>query len=214
MYETELVRLDDRLTMKVFTGDLYIGRSIKAGYGWDRWMVPILQQIDHSGKVIVDVGANIGACALMFSYYAPVYAYEPFHIDILKENCDQDTVHPVTPIGKALSNTCETRTFYYAHENCGSGSFHDSHMGKTGEFKSTTLDLEDIKHPISFIKIDVQGDDLNVLRGGRNTLLKNKPVVAVECETDVQRSEVTNFIKELGYSRCMSCPENMLVFYP
>ena len=210
--ETEVVQFDERLKMKIFKGDLYIGRSIKAGYGWDRWMIPILDTIDHTGKVIVDVGANIGACALMFSYYAPVYAYEPFHIDILTENCKQNTVHRVTPISKALSDKMEKRTFYYNHENCGTGSFHDSYMNSIGEFESTTLDLENIKEPISFIKIDVQGDDLNVLRGAKNTLLRNKPVVAVECETDDQRNGALNFMKQIGYSYYNSCPENMLLF--
>ena len=175
-------------------------------------MIPILKQIDHTGKVIVDIGANIGACALMFSYFAPVFAYEPFHIDILKENCNQDTIHKIIPIGKALSDKVETRKFYYEHANCGSGSFNDTFMKEACEFVSTTLDLEDVKDPISFIKIDVQGDDIKVLRGAHNTLVKNKPIVAVECETDEQRKSAFDYMKSIGYNQCMSCPENMLLF--
>lgn len=210
--DTEVVQLDENLKIKIFKDDLYIGRSIKAGQGWDRWLIPILGSIDHVGKVIVDVGANIGACSLLFSYYAPVYAYEPFHIDILRENCEQPTKFKVSPIGKALSDSVKKRTFYYHHENCGTGSFHDSNLGAVGEFESTTLDLENISEPISFIKIDVQGDDVNVLRGARNTILKNKPYVAVECETDKQRADACAVMQELGYSHFVSCPENMLLF--
>jgi FkbM family methyltransferase len=213
MFDTEVVQFDDKLKMKIFKDDLYIGKSVKAGYGWDRWMIPILEQIDHTGKVIVDVGANIGACALMFSYYAPVYAYEPFHIDVLSENCKQDTNYKVTPIGKALSDKVETRKFYYNHENCGTGSFHDSYMNANGEFESTTIDLEDIKEPISFIKIDVQGDDLNVLKGGINTLTKNKPVVAIECVEDHEVKNAVEFMQTMGYKRFLKCPEWMYVFY-
>lgn len=210
--ETEVVQLDERLKIKIFKDDLYIGRSIKAGLGWDRWITPILDRIDHTDKVIIDVGANIGACALLFSYYAPVFAYEPFHIDILTENVLQDTVYKITPIGKALSDVVETRKFYYEHSNCGSGSFNDTHLKPVKEFVSTTLDDENITVPISFIKIDVQGDDIRVLRGARNTLIKNKPVVAVECETDNQRKEAIEFMTSLNYKSCIVCPENMLLF--
>lgn len=211
--ETEIVQLDDRLKIKIFKDDLYIGRSIKAGYGWDRWIIPILDRINHTNKVILDIGANIGACSLLFSYYAPVYAYEPFHIDILNENCQQDTKYKIIPRPKALSDCVEVRKFYYLDSNCGSGSFHNTpHLQPVCEFISTTLDDENITEEISFIKIDVQGDDIKVLRGARNTIVKNKPVIAVECDTDNQRIEALEFMKSLNYNTCVMCPENMLLF--
>jgi FkbM family methyltransferase len=210
----ETVKLDDRLNIKVFEGDLYIGRSIKDGYGWDRWMIPILESIDHTDKVILDIGANIGACSLMFSYYAPVYAYEPFHIDVLRDNCNQDTVHKITPVGKALSDSVEHRQFYYHKENCGSGTFNKdpSACELVGEYTSCTLDSEGITEPVSLIKIDVQGDDLKVLKGAKALLERDHPVVFVECETVQSRLETVAYMYSVGYTVCRSCPENMLFF--
>jgi FkbM family methyltransferase len=210
----ETVKFDDRFNIKIFEGDLYIGRCIKNGYGWDRWMIPILDNINHTGKVIIDVGANIGACSLMFSYYAPVYAYEPFHIDVLRENCNQDTDHRIVPIGKALSDTVEQRKFYYHKENCGSGTFNKDPAAceLVGEFTSSTLDEEGITDPVSLIKVDVQGDDLKVLKGARTILMRDHPVVLVECETVQSRLDAVAYMYSIGYTNCVSCPENMLFF--
>jgi FkbM family methyltransferase len=35
--------------------------------------------------------------------------------------------------------------------------------------------------PIAFVKIDVEGGELGVLRGGRNTLRRTKPIIVFEC---------------------------------
>ncbi len=214
--DTELVNFDDKLKMRIFKDDMYIGRSIKAGYGWDRWMIPFLDKMDHSGKVIIDVGANIGGCALLFSYYAPVYAYEPFHIDILSENCNQETMHKITPVGKALSDHVETKKFYYTKldgrpVNCGVGTFNPDgdldNWEHVRDFETTTLDLEDIKEPISLIKIDVQGEDIQALHGMKDTLIKNDAAVLIECVHDWEIQKSIEFLQPIGYMYCSKWPE-------
>jgi FkbM family methyltransferase len=209
--------------MKIFKDDLYIGKSVKAGYAWDRWMIPILEQIDHTGKVIIDIGANIGACALMFSYYAPVYAYEPFHIDVLTDNCKQDTKYKVTPIGKALSDKVETRKFYHLKTDnptdYGSGTFNPdgdiSRWTEVDTITSTTLDDDIGDTPVSMIKIDCQGNDIQVLFGAKILLEKYKPVIIIEiCEETYNWgvNDVIKFISKYGYTKYSECPERMFYF--
>ena len=56
---------------------------------------------------------------------------------------------------------------------------------------------------IDFIKIDVEGSELNALRGGHDTLSRQKPVVMIEAEKQVSKHESTaifDFFEQLGYT--------------
>ncbi len=55
--------------------------------------------------------------------------------------------------------------------------------------------LDDFKLKPYFVKIDVQGHELAVLEGGRETLAEYKPILLIEGMND----EIANFLKPLGY---------------
>jgi FkbM family methyltransferase len=77
-----------------------------------------------------------------------------------------------------------------------------------GEFSKTTpkqkttiktLDSFNFKY-VDFIKIDVQGFELEVLKGAYKTLKKNMPIICIEENlSDLKDSEIYNFLKELNY---------------
>jgi len=48
--------------------------------------------------------------------------------------------------------------------------------------KKTTLDEYNFFHEIGFIKIDVEGHELEIIRGGKNFLEHHKPVMLIEIE--------------------------------
>jgi hypothetical protein len=50
------------------------------------------------------------------------------------------------------------------------------------------------------VKIDVQGMELEMLRGMRDTLRASRPRLVVELHAGVDRSEVLALLAELGYS--------------
>jgi hypothetical protein len=70
---------------------------------------------------------------------------------------------------------------------------------------ATTLDAFFAGRPAGpdFIKIDVEGHELAVLRGGRQTLATHKPTLLVECEArhrpDGDVRPVFDFLASLGY---------------
>ena len=57
--------------------------------------------------------------------------------------------------------------------------------------------------PIGFVKCDVEGHELEVLRGARRVLLKDRPVLLLECEDQRngggQLGRITDFLSQLGY---------------
>ena len=73
----------------------------------------------------------------------------------------------------------------------------------TEEIKLTTLDKfsEKIKKKISFMKIDTEGYEPQVLLGGKRFLLKDKPVICIELGGEYFESSLfaLKILKELNY---------------
>ena len=67
------------------------------------------------------------------------------------------------------------------------------------EMKVQIRKLDDFALKPAFVKIDVQGAELGVLRGGRETLETARPIVMAEAVD--QESPVMRFMAELGYER-------------
>ena len=62
--------------------------------------------------------------------------------------------------------------------------------------------LDDISiEKVSLIKIDVEGHELSVLRGGSETIRKYRPHLYIEIQNENLLSEVEDFLFELGYFR-------------
>ena len=71
------------------------------------------------------------------------------------------------------------------------------------EVELNTLDnycSENIQKPIAVIKIDAEGEDLNVLKGGIEIIKKDRPYIIVECETPELKKGVIKFISTFNYS--------------
>lgn len=83
-----------------------------------------------------------------------------------------------------------------------SDKFNDDEITNVKVYSLDQIDeLKNVE--IGLIKIDVEGAELNVLTGGRETLLRNNPVILFEQHlhdfTD-GRSKVIDHLKSIGYS--------------
>jgi len=208
----------------VFTiaDDEYIGPVINAGYEWDGWMREDVEKYYVPGTEILDIGANIGYNSLMFSDYGPVYAFEPVYHKIVQLNIDNnDLKHQMYSVPIALSNISDTVSMYMANpvketglRNYGGTSMYTSEgTDYSTETKVACHRLDDIyKGKVSFIKLDVEGHELQVLEGAKDVLTKNLPTLLVEL-IDYEGSEVPSFLKELGYTmEPIERPEKMFLF--
>lgn len=76
------------------------------------------------------------------------------------------------------------------------------------EYTCTIKKLDDFNFKPSFIKIDVQGYELNVLKGGKNTISEFKPVILIENSS--QDEPILNYLSKFGY-RQYAFEENKLI---
>ena len=136
----------------------------------------IIQDMIQPGMVCLDVGANIGYFAtLMARLGALVRAYEPepdnFHI--LLKNIELNEVQGnVIPYFGAVSN----------HSGEGNLSinkdyFGTHHLSNSGlKVLVTTLDNSLVMKKADFVKVDVQGAEVQVLEGMEEIIEKNKDI--------------------------------------
>ena len=73
------------------------------------------------------------------------------------------------------------------------------------------LDNIQIKN-IGFIKIDVEGHELEVIKGAKETINKYNPILLVEIEKrhSKESEETINFINNLGYECFFTSEKNLI----
>jgi len=201
--------------------DEYIGPTIAAGYEWDGWMRKDIEKYYKDGTEILDIGANIGYNSLMFSDYGPVYAFEPLFHKVVQLNAENNNLkHKMYSVPIALSNKDEIVNMYFPNcvENTGLRNYGGSSMytfqgtDYTTETKVVTKKLDDIyTGSTSFIKIDVEGHEMQVLKGAENTIKKFMPTILIEIH-DFENSEVPKYLKSLGYDDPEPRPDVMFLY--
>ncbi|MGW8629745.1 FkbM family methyltransferase, partial [Streptomyces albidoflavus] len=103
----------------------------------------------------------------------------------------QVVVHPF-----ALGETTSTASFDVLNAgNLGSQSLRPG----SGNIPVRTLDSLKLRSRIDAIKIDVEGMELEVLKGGRQLLEQHKPMLYVECIAYNQFRDILLYLTQLGY---------------
>jgi FkbM family methyltransferase len=150
---------------------------------------------------VIDAGAFIGTHSLTFSETADrVFAFEPQPLcfDNLCANLLLNNNTKVTPIKTALGNydgtTCmDIQSPLYL--NAATGVSLD-----TGSEQVPVRKLDSLNMPfISFIKIDVEEYELEVLKGATELLKRDRPVIYIECHTQQLVHECSEFLAGLRY---------------
>ncbi len=164
-----------------------------------RWRVLDLgMQMIRPGSRVVDVGANIGIYALPWAALSPnvvVHCFEPNAMvrSRLARNIALNRLGgKVLLHGEALSDHAGTATLY------GSGDMSSLNEGVyTGGEQAVPAQvplacLDDVipieGAPVSLIKIDVQGHELEVLRGAERAITHHRPALILEHEDNLYRS--------------------------
>lgn len=189
-----------------------IKNFIRKGILWelDVWMQ--LARYVRPHTVAIDIGGHIGTQTLPMSRFVgkvgKVYVFEP-QIKIFSElviNMHLNNVKNTHFFRKALgASQGFVEMNPYCSENEGGLG-----IGKGGDpVEKITLDSLNLNN-VSFIKIDVEGNEEEVIEGARKTILRNKPVMVVEImggvfyetATSEQKVEIhrrARKIQDLGY---------------
>lgn len=167
----------------------------------------------ETGDVFVDVGANIGFYSLLLSSKAAhVLAFEPClrTFQALTDNLELNHTMNVYPFNYALSDYTG-RASLHVTGHSGHNSLRivpDAHSLED----VFTLKFDDVKYMpkrMDLVKIDVEGAELDVLKGMRNSILKYCPRLIVEVKP-FNESGFSDFIDSINYRVIDRCGENVL----
>jgi FkbM family methyltransferase len=144
----------------------------------------ILRELLNPGDTFIDVGAHIGWFTTIASKgvgdSGQVFAFEPYtsNAAILKENLAYNDCTNVRLVQVALGSQPGTLTLARGGEDSGGVTALDWASDGRLEVPVTTLDeaAADVG-PITLMKVDVEGWEAHVLRGGARTLARTKYVL-------------------------------------
>ena len=157
-----------------------VSRYVREGKVWEPHVVAALREFLHDGCVAVDAGAHIGFHTVtMAKLVSPgmVLAFEPqgdVHAE-LQRNLQLNGLTNVLPLRYALTD--QNRLMEMEPRGKRAGIVRVGHGGEA--IVGRTLD----SFPISglcLMKIDVEGHMVEVLRGAKETILREKPVIVIE----------------------------------
>jgi FkbM family methyltransferase len=194
------------------------------------------QELDYCRKtfdtsIYVDIGANIGNHLNYFSGFGSVcIGFEPStkNFELIKANAPNAIVYNV-----ALGETEGVEQFVTYGSCMGNSNLPSSFDNSKGSFQpwgsqiSTesvemrTLDSFNLLEA-KLIKIDVEGSELRVLRGARETLMRLRPVVWIEVHMDstleragfgYRRKDIEDFFGSLGYRKFTTDETSTNIYY-
>lgn len=175
--------------------------------------IELIRRLVVAGDRVADIGANVGLftreLAALVTPTGGVYSFEPVisNYKILCAVVEQAHLDNVTPFHVALGAEPGDRTIVVPDAG-GFVGYYQAHFDGDGKeagtrevVTTTTLDtLYAAKSlpPLEFVKCDVEGAELEVLRGGVNLIRDSKPAFMVEVSKRTS-DECFHFFHELGY---------------
>lgn len=171
--------------------------SIYALGGFENLTRFVYSRIIQPGDVVLDIGANIGAHTLPFAKLVGpsglVVAFEPTNYAFCKLernislNAELSTQVRLEQTMLVENNLAHPTPYLYSSWPLRSGDYcqHPKHRGVlTDTSDTTTVTLDEYVRRnlqrVDFLKIDVDGNECNILRGATTTLASHQPDILIE----------------------------------
>ena len=193
--------------MLVNKNDIFIGRSLITYGEISEAENNIYRQLCQTGDTVVEVGANIGshslAIAKSIGVAGKLFCYEPQRLvfQTLNANLALNSITNTSTYQLAVGS--KKATIYIpeldntAQNNFGGFTLKDTEDGvKTDVVKlDTHLNIESLK----LLKIDVEGMEIDVIKGAKKIIKKHQPIIYCENDRQEKSQELLELIYSLGY---------------
>lgn len=159
----------------------------------------------RAGDWVLDIGANIGTYTARLSELVDVtgrvLAFEPVpeNFELLSANMARFELRNITLVNAAVSDQFSVCGMTTPKLDNGLDNRYMSHLTKGAAELAVLcmpIDRLDIPHPVSLAKIDVEGHELQALKGMRHILERDHPVLIVEGRS----ADVASYLRTFGYS--------------
>ena len=196
----------------------YIPRKISDEHTfYESTFLELLQGFHRPGDVIIDGGANIGNHTLYFAKVvgAEVIAFEPephnascLAINVaLNGSSDRVQIHRHA-LGQSsgmVTLQMNVQSNFGSFTAKSSSNPNSEQMSDTRQVSvavsslDTVIETSKSRKNISILKLDVEGMELEVLRGAKELIRSSLPVIAVECFTLEELGRIESFLEPMEY---------------
>lgn len=208
--------------LQTFLKKIYYARDLRSFSIEQEPDLKLLEYFVKQRDSVIDIGANYGIYTKVLSQLVGsngrVYSIEPVPttFEILSSNIRKLGLKNVEPINCAIYDANALVTIAIPSYSTGGENYYQAHIVKYDDIKpgmklihvpSFSIDFKfnSIADKISFIKCDVEGFELECLRGAENLLKVNKPGWLIELSEDPNNPQssayqVFKLLAEKGYS--------------
>ena len=185
----------------------FLWRALRARYRDQAAELSAIRRHIGPQDLVCDIGANKGSYLYWMSRWAgQVVAFEPQSSlsDYLKKACRALNLDNTTIVQAGVSSRSGTMDLYLPSPNSPEASLIRHGDAPATPISVVTLDeYFSASKPISLLKIDVEGAELDVLKGAEKILRRDHPTLVFECEQRhlAQGSvhDCLNYLLALGY---------------
>jgi FkbM family methyltransferase len=189
----------------------YLTHRVSRMQGYREPEMDVLKSLVHAGFSVADVGANVGAytvqLAILTGASGKVYAFEPIleNYEILESVVRKARLLNVSTFRAALGSNRSQSVMVIP--NLGFAGYYWAHFARAGDSgRQQTVDvfsLDDLwkkgKIPrLDFIKCDVEGSELEVIRGALELVQSQFPGWLLEVSRETS-NDLFGILKDLGY---------------
>jgi len=191
----------------------------KENYIWEDSSITLFYNLVNPNEelTILDIGACVGLYSLYAKFLpkATFYSFEPCPLNfrLLNENVVLNNISNVKTFNIAISNKNAIQIFNTCKSSCGTHTLGENPL-RFSDIEQISVNCDTIDNlfyskdiPVHFIKIDTEGWEYNIFKGGINTIKKYKPFIQLEWnETNMKQcqinpNELKNFIEnEINYT--------------
>jgi len=196
---------------------------------YEREALDFLKKIIKPESIMFDIGGNVGWYTINLKKNKPgltVYTFEPIPktFAILKENCLLNNISIDNLYNMGFSEEDKEVEFYFYPEGSGNSSMVNlTENPGVVVVKSLVQKIDTfVKQKnisIDFMKIDVEGAELFVLKGGLETIKKDTPVIFTEMlrkwsfKFNYHPNEIIELLNKIGYKCFILQNERLKEFY-
>lgn len=193
-------------TFTYYDADAYVGKSLNLYGEFSEDEVEIFRKCLLPTDLAIEVGSNIGALTVPMSRFCEqVMAFEPVdeNYQLLMQNLIQNGCENVHPY-KCAVGSYNGKIAVMSPEDISFPNYGALEVGQ-GNREVAILTLDGaiahlkVERKIKFIKIDVEGHELEVLKGAENLLSRDMPILYVENDRQDKSAELVGWLIDHGY---------------
>lgn len=200
--------------MVVNRHDVYIGRSLTEIGVWCEHELLLFAELVEEGDTVIEAGANYGshtlALAALVGSRGQVFAFEPQRL-VFQALCGSLALNSVTNVYAHLAAVGERSgevnvPLLNFSKDDNFGAMRLVSTNKSNKTQSVcyervplvSIDSLELR-ACRLIKADVEGMELSVIRGARQTIAQFRPFLYLENHNDDQRIPLIDYCRSLGY---------------